>query len=270
MKNKPEDISPEIRKLYENLYARPGMYIGYPGVAGGENLTLLSTFINGMSYCSFIKNNNAENYIFIPDGFNEYVADYYKVNQNAHNYYSMIVLKESGETEAFEKFWELLNKYLVLLDYKPLKCEKIQNNHYKHDNGIQKVFWTDMDELSSSYIRTFSDWNKKTAFDRLKNMYLTPGFSGNALWKSDKCIGAIIGKYEEYPDGTYFQISDFWVEPEYQYKGYAKELLIDKIEQLKYCGCKRIYVVTLNNDNAEGFFRHFKFELHKGLYTLLI
>ena len=58
--------------------------------------------------------------VIIPEGFNDFAAERYGENLNAHNSFSMVLKEEKDERAAFFRWFGLLDEYLVSLGYEPL------------------------------------------------------------------------------------------------------------------------------------------------------
>ena len=110
---KPNDISPEMREFYKWLRGRPGMWIGK------NEINNLNVFMNGMRCCAdiFLKGNEAP--VLIPEGFDEYVENYYGERMD-FNSFSFVEYFEKDSKNAIDKWFELLDEYLVLLGYEPI------------------------------------------------------------------------------------------------------------------------------------------------------
>ena len=113
MKTRPEDISPEMREFYKGLKGRPGMYIG------SNDIHDLNVFMQGMNICvnKFFDEN--EKPVLIPEGFTEYVEDYYGEHMT-FNSFSFVEHLESEPDKGIAKWFELLDSYLISLGYEPL------------------------------------------------------------------------------------------------------------------------------------------------------
>ncbi|MDO5559226.1 MAG: GNAT family N-acetyltransferase [Oscillospiraceae bacterium] len=269
MSNRPEDISDKVRNIYKEIRFRPGIFLGT------ASLTLLNAFINGMNYRDTFmnKDNDHDHHVFIPDGFNEYVAGHYHTQVGAMNYCSHILCNESGEKNALNKFWELLDGYLTSLGYDPVPVVAI-NKEYSHTDGVNGVYFTDIDKLADSYMHTFNSepwndkWDKTTAYERLEGIYGMRGFCGYVIWKDGSPVSVIMGKEERYYDGNCFQIIEFWTEPEYQHQGYAGKLLSELKERLSDRDIKRIYLITMRGKYTEDFYKHCGFDTEDGMCVM--
>lgn len=266
MKLKPMDITHDERIFLSNLRTRPGLYLGNDVI-----LTAFSHLIGGMELMPHI-HGEYRKYCIIPDGFNEFVAMHYLGHaETARNWTSLIQIHEINDHTAFEKFWELLDEYLISLGYEPIPYQPKKTVEYKHSDGINSIKYSELPEIADSYIRTFNgapwhdDWTQKTAFDRFKEMYYTPGFWGLSIWKDNKPFGAVLGRCETYFDGDYFQIVEFWIEPSEQKKGYGRKLLDEVKRILKFRKVKKIYLITMHGNETEGFYKHNGFTTDEGL-----
>ncbi|MBO4865254.1 MAG: hypothetical protein J5582_01605 [Ruminococcus sp.] len=131
MYSRPKDISPEVREHLKLMKARPGMYIG------SVSLTKLWHFIDGMKFYSQVFDKDPGR-VIIPEGFNEFAAERYGENLNAHNSFSMVLKEEKDERAALFRWFDLLDEYLVSLGYEPLGerekiFEEFRNRHRQDD-----------------------------------------------------------------------------------------------------------------------------------------
>ncbi len=265
MKRTPKDLSAEKRQFLSALRARPGLYLGSNG--------LFSEFVqfeNGYNCCAMLHQQDQER--LIPQGFTEFVAMHYLgTDRTAMNWALLILQHEMDERIAFQKFWELLDDYLVSSGFSPLPVTERHTGKYEHPDGIGHIMYTDLSEIADSYITTFNappwndQWDRKTVSARFREFYRTPGFWGLAVWKDGKPIGAMLGRSETYFDGKYFQIVEFWVEPTAQKQGYARKMLSDAKRILAFQGIRKLYLITMHGDATEGFYKHHGFTTDKGL-----
>lgn len=264
MKDRPQDITPQIRTLYQGIRHRPGLYLG----SSGESLTLLRTFINGMRYMG---DESTEPLVFIPDGFDAFVAAYYGTTVQANSCYSLILRHEAGENAAFAAFWKLLDAYLESVGHAPIPCNQAEIHLSRSEDACSQIYYPDLDALAKSYMATFNGapwhdrWSVKTAFDRLADLYKTPGFYGVACWRGGKPAGAVMGRAETYYDGTYFQIFELWVEPEYRGRGYARQLMDELLMILAARHTAKVYLTTMHGHSTEDFYKHFGFRTDENL-----
>ncbi|GEM_PF-353742 len=267
MENKPKDFSPEIRQFLTGFRARAGMYLG-------NEITLSNfvTFMHGYDANSLL---HGKNDTLLSNEFKEFVTmKYIGKTETPMGWFSLILEKEPDEYKAFLQFWELLDEYLISLDYEPIpKPEEPQRRNFHHTDGINTVYYVDLPELAESYMRTFNGepwfdrWTKEIALQRLRQLYKTSGFHGLAVWEDDSPLGAVFGREEYYYGGNCFQIVELWVEPKAQRMGWGGKLL-DELKEMLCENVRKIYLITMADDNILKFYEKNHFIVQKGMCLL--
>ena len=97
-------------------------------------------------------------------------------------------------------------------------------------------------------------WTIETACKRIQEMMEVHNFFGMAAYIDDKLIGLIFGRSEQYFDGVYFQIQEFFVDNKMQGQGIGTELLNRFTDELKRNGILQIFLLTLKGNITEGFY----------------
>jgi len=97
-------------------------------------------------------------------------------------------------------------------------------------------------------------WTIETAYKRILEMMEVPNFFGMAEYVDDKLVGVIFGRSEQYFDGVYFQIQEFFVDNKMQGQGIGTELLNRFTDELKRNGISQIFLLTLKGKMTEGFY----------------
>ena len=95
-------MSPLLAVL-ESLRRRPGMYIGEP------SLTRLAAFLRGYDYARHELLGEPADPFFI--SFQEWSE--HRFRQKNKGWAEAILLQSNSESQAFDRFWELLDEYLV-------------------------------------------------------------------------------------------------------------------------------------------------------------
>ncbi|MBQ8176516.1 MAG: hypothetical protein IJ035_05710 [Oscillospiraceae bacterium] len=119
---KPRDISPCERELLSHLKGRPGAYFGK---------TELSRFVHWVhGYDCAVMTANLSEHNILPDGLQEFAAiKYLGKTQTAKGWFTLILEAEPDEEKAFWIFFEILDEYLLSLDYEPIpNWEEIKDN----------------------------------------------------------------------------------------------------------------------------------------------
>ena len=267
MDSKPKDITPKERDFLRSIRSRPGMYTGHRGTISDFEL-----FVNGRSM-TLLEYGLSEVRI-IPTDFTEYLAEKYDISASV-NWASIIRSISTDEYTAFDKFWELLNEYLELNGYEPIEELKANIIEHEHKDGIAEMFYYDIPKAAESYMKTFNSepwndtWNMKTAKLRIRELFYSSRHYRRCVWKDNRIIGGLMGRFETYFDGDVFQLVELWIEPEFQGKGYAKQLLESmKSDFRKWHDIKRVYLLTMHGDSTEEFYRHNGFETDNGMCVM--
>ena len=264
--NQKNDITREERELLTHMRGRPGMYLGT------ESLYALHLFVLGYEAAAML--NHLEVHL-IPEGFQEYVEEYYFIRNGCSMHWSTLILQhQPDDRKALELFWELLNSYLESVNCEAIPAPVDKRTFSTPEDGIQTVFPWHVGRLAESYMRTFNGepwwdkWDRKTAEQRMQDIRRMPGFRGFALWQQGSPVGAVLGRYEQYFDGECFQIVELWVEPRFQKQGWGKKLLDELICSMRLAGLNRIYLITMRGESTEGFYRNCGFSTQEGMCVM--
>lgn len=118
-----------------------------------------------------------------------------------------------------------------------------------------------IDDLAVLFVNAFNkepwndNWTIEQAKERLTDIINTQKFCGMASYEDKKLVGFIMGKGEQYYDGIHFQILEFCVDNKMQGKGLGRKILKEFIKTLESKGIYKIFLLTLRNEQTEGFYR---------------
>lgn len=118
-----------------------------------------------------------------------------------------------------------------------------------------------IDDLAVLFVNAFNkepwndNWTIEQAKERLTDIINTPKFCGMASYEDKKLVGFIMGRGEQYYDGIHFQILEFCVDNKMQGKGLGRKILKEFIKTLESKGIYKIFLLTLRNEQTEGFYR---------------
>ena len=132
---------------------------------------------------------------------------------------------------------------------------------------FENLLYEDLKDIVPIYIDAFNrePWNDKwtieTASKRLKDMINTPGYYGLKVYENEKIIGAIIGHREQYYDGIYFSIKEFFMDNNMQGKGYGSKILKQLENNLKDMNITTINILTTNSPLTVGFYEKNNFNI---------
>ena len=114
---KIKDITPKERELLSFIRAYPGMPLGK-----GAGMAEFEALVFG--YTTAISNAGAkDSLVFLPDGLNDYISKKLlgaKMAKQPIGLFNAIRTQEKDEQKALTLFFELLDEYLVSLEYEPL------------------------------------------------------------------------------------------------------------------------------------------------------
>ena len=252
--NREKDISREERQLMTMLRSRPGIYVG------SDSLYAVHLFIKGYELAA--RRRDLHDVRMIPDGFQEFVEEYYFLRHPCSMSWAAIILQQQpDDAAALRLFWELLDAYLEQIGCEPVPV--LPGEALKSDelDGIFPVMPAHITRLAESYMRTFNGepwwdrWDRKTASERMENICRGAGFSGFALWQNGSPVGAVLGRCEQYFDGKCFQLIELWVESRVQKQGWGRKLLNELTESLLRKNVRRMYLITMHGEQTEGFYK---------------
>lgn len=115
-------------------------------------------------------------------------------------------------------------------------------------------------ECASIYIDTFNEepwndkWDDKTAYNRLDEIYETPGFIGLVAVDGDKVLAAVFGNLETWFEGYMYNLKEMFVKKSEKGKGLGSSLFSKLEEELKNHEVKSISLFTSKGDLTEKFY----------------
>mgnify|MGYP000647132132 CR=1 FL=1 len=98
----------------------------------------------------------------------------------------------------------------------------------------------------------FENWTEERALRRIQAILSNFEACGMAAIMDGQIIGGVLGYVDPYAEEDFFFVSELFVRPQYQKKGYGKGLLLALEEQLKE---KNIHVTQLISiEDNQGFY----------------
>lgn len=98
----------------------------------------------------------------------------------------------------------------------------------------------------------FENWTEERALRRIQAILSNFEACGMAAIMDGQVIGGVLGYVDPYAEEDFFFVSELFVRPQYQKKGYGKGLLLALEEQLKE---KNIHVTQLISiEDNQGFY----------------
>ena len=113
---------------------------------------------------------------------------------------------------------------------------------------------------SDLYIKVFNsepwkdNWTFKTAYKRLKDIYISPNFQGILYVKDGQIKGGILGNYEQFYDGIHYNLREMFISNELQGKGIGSALLSELEKKLRVLGVTTIILFTSKGNKTNKFY----------------
>lgn len=117
-----------------------------------------------------------------------------------------------------------------------------------------------IEECALLYVDTFNSepWNDKWEFDsaynRLKDIYNTPGFYGLVALEDGIIVAAVFGCVEFWFKGKAYDLKEMFVKNEVRGKGIGSMLLDTLNTRLHDKGVNSVYLFTAEGDMTERFY----------------
>ena len=109
------DITPQERRLLSRLRFCPGVFLGEPSLRNFCHMS--GGYRYAMQTAGLL-----DAHSLLPDGLNEFMARYLNVDPGrTRNCFTMIAEAEPDDAKALERFFVILDAYLVELGFKPLQ-----------------------------------------------------------------------------------------------------------------------------------------------------
>ena len=131
-----------------------------------------------------------------------------------------------------------------------------------------------IDECALLYVETFNSepWNDKwefdTAYNRLKDIYNTPGFYGLIAVEDGIIIAAVFGCTEFWYEGKTYDLKEMFVKNGLRGKGIGSKLLETLNTRLLSIGVNATYLFTAEGDMTEKFYRKNGYERIEGMIMM--
>jgi len=116
-----------------------------------------------------------------------------------------------------------------------------------------------LEECAKIYVSTFNgppwhdQWTEEKAYDRLVEIYKTPGFTGFVAVEAGSIYGAVLGNVETWFEGNMYNLKEMFVKEYDKGKGIGSRLLKDLEEELGKDGVTSISLFTSKGDLTEKF-----------------
>ena len=99
------------------------------------------------------------------------------------------------------------------------------------------------------------EWDSSSAFDRLSACHKMPNFYGLVATEDSKVLGFAMGFTERWYKGYHYCLKELCVETTYQRAGTGRTIISALQKNLVDEGVDMIYFSTMQNSNAERFYR---------------
>lgn len=104
-------------------------------------------------------------------------------------------------------------------------------------------------------------WSEELAYQRLRDVFLTPGFVGVVAIEDNQITGGILGHLEWWYEGRHFNLKEFFVDRKIQGKGIGSYLLEELSKRLEKEKVGSINLLTLNSAETIGFYEKNQYRL---------
>lgn len=258
----PPALTQEQRTILCRILNHPAEYFGRTD----KPLTALEVFANGWHTAD-------PAHPLIPSGMHAFTAEKLLGHDRTVKGWCLLLQEHEDRTgmDAFRTFFEFLDEYLMEQGKKPIACKNIAEFPLKFYDGRNMNLNCVHDAMTWSFVRTFNaapwhdTWTEKTASKRLQDLKNMPNFEGMTAYAGDRLCGAILGRGEQYYDGMYFQILEFWTIPAMQGSGLGSRLLAEFMAHLKEKGYRKVFLLTMKGERTEGFYRKQGFSTAEGM-----
>lgn len=119
---------------------------------------------------------------------------------------------------------------------------------------------SDLEICSKLYVGVFNDapwhdaWDERSAYNRLSEIYHTPGFSGWIIIEDDQVIGAVLGNLESWYEGYMYNLKEMFIRSDQKGKGIGSMLMKTVEEALRQRDVTSINLFTCRGDMTEHFY----------------
>lgn len=97
-------------------------------------------------------------------------------------------------------------------------------------------------------------WTLDAAERRLKQAYEMPGFVGIGCFEQEKLLGFVLGYREGWLETEIFYLKEMCIQPILQGQGIGRSILQRLKKHLKTLGVGKLYLLTLQNSQAQQFY----------------
>jgi len=125
---------------------------------------------------------------------------------------------------------------------------------------ISKLNETHLKECSLIYVDTFNEepwndnWDEVSAFNRLNEIYKTPGFIGFVVIDNGKLLGAVLGHLETWFEGYMYNLKEMFIKKSEKGNGVGSKLFRHLEDDLKNHEVTSISLFTSKGDLTERFY----------------
>ncbi|MBS4538390.1 GNAT family N-acetyltransferase [Clostridium sp. D2Q-11] len=128
-------------------------------------------------------------------------------------------------------------------------------------SGVFKLEEKDIKECAELYVDVFNKepwndkWTTKTAYNRLRDTYISPGFVGIKYVEEDIIKAALFGNCEQWYEGMHFNLREMYVTNELQGKKIGSKMLQELEVRAKDLGVHTIILFTEKDNCTDKFYR---------------
>ena len=128
-------------------------------------------------------------------------------------------------------------------------------------NGVYQISEEHLSECAGLYVRVFNSapwndqWTVESAYRRLRDIYLSPGFIGVLFLEDRRVKAAVMGNCEEWFEGRHFNLREMFVDTELQGKTIGSKILTELEIRLKELGVRTVILFTSKENRTNSFYR---------------
>ncbi len=138
----------------------------------------------------------------------------------------------------------------------------------------EKLLDSHLESCARIYVDTFNSepWNDKwdmtSAYNRLKDIFDTPGFCGLVLTEKEDVLAAVFGNHEHWFEGSMYNLKEMFVRKDIKNKGLGSKLMNAIEKEVKQEGANSITLFTTRGDLTESFYVRNGFETEEDMIMM--
>ena len=127
--------------------------------------------------------------------------------------------------------------------------------------GVYRIENEEFKKYAELYVEVFNahpwndHWTIETAYKKLIDIYLSPGFLGYKYMEEEQIKGAVFGNCEQWYNGIHFNLKEMFVSTELQGKGIGRKMLEQLEIELKGLAVEAIFLFTSKGNLTDKFYK---------------